>query len=100
MLHLAAGSFNGMGLYISIDERRVTMPLFEYKCEHCSEKFELIKSASDLDAVMCPSCGNIAQKQLSVFAKPSAAPSAGASFNRAPKGGCGNGSCGSGGCGF
>jgi putative FmdB family regulatory protein len=87
-----------------LDRKSITkgenMPLFEYKCDTCGEKFELIRSASETDAVKCPSCGNLAEKQLSVFAKPNSGSSVDASFNSAPRGGCGSGNCGFGGCGL
>ena len=34
------------------------MPIFEYKCDKCDEKFELLKSASDDSSAICPGCGS------------------------------------------
>ena len=32
------------------------MPIFEYKCKSCEEKFEIFRSSSNLDPVNCPKC--------------------------------------------
>lgn len=62
------------------------MPLYEYACKSCSEKFDhLARSMSDSDAkVKCPKCGSTqTARALSVFAvradaqKESAPPSCG-----------------------
>jgi putative FmdB family regulatory protein len=58
------------------------MPLFEYKCEQCGEKFEELVTNSD-EKVVCPKCGSIsAQKQMSSFAAKAAGASS--SFDSAP----------------
>ena len=44
------------------------MPLYEYRCERCDERFEELRSSSDEDEVCCPSCGQPAKKLLSAFA--------------------------------
>jgi putative FmdB family regulatory protein len=33
------------------------MPLYEYQCEQCTTRFELIQRFSDPPAHVCPSCG-------------------------------------------
>ncbi|OQX92328.1 MAG: hypothetical protein B6D58_03505 [candidate division Zixibacteria bacterium 4484_95] len=33
------------------------MPIFEYKCNKCGSKFELLRSASDDSGIICPNCG-------------------------------------------
>ena len=43
------------------------MPLYEYRCESCDERFEELVSSSDEDDVRCPSCGQPAKKLLSAF---------------------------------
>ncbi|MDH4157703.1 MAG: zinc ribbon domain-containing protein [candidate division Zixibacteria bacterium] len=44
------------------------MPLFEYKCDQCGEKFEELVTSSD-EKVVCPACqSDSTQKQLSTFA--------------------------------
>ena len=45
------------------------MPIYEYKCQQCDEKFEAYKpiSASD-ETVECPKCGaKNPKRQISVF---------------------------------
>ncbi len=34
------------------------MPLFEYVCKHCGQKFEELIMGSDPEAPKCPSCGS------------------------------------------
>lgn len=33
------------------------MPIYEYECEACGRRFELIQKFSDLPAEVCPTCG-------------------------------------------
>jgi putative FmdB family regulatory protein len=46
------------------------MPIYEYKCINCGERFELLKSAPDGNAdTNCPKCGDKdTQRILSTFA--------------------------------
>lgn len=46
------------------------MPIYEYECRNCEEKFEMLRGINDSDAtVKCPSCGvKSAKRILSVFA--------------------------------
>ena len=44
------------------------MPLYEYRCETCSSKFEVIGRVGDTEPVRCPECGEPAAKLLSGFA--------------------------------
>ena len=84
------------------------MPLYEYVCTECRARFEkLVRRFGD--EVACPSCASgAAEKQLSVFAVGSSAPSlegwgAGA-CEAGPCGamgsGTGGGLCGGGACGL
>ncbi|MFC2072725.1 zinc ribbon domain-containing protein [Chloroflexota bacterium] len=42
------------------------MPIYEYECENCGERFELRRSISDNDnEIRCPKCG--AKKPRRVF---------------------------------
>ncbi len=41
------------------------MPLYEYKCNQCENKFELRQKFSDAPASECPSCGGPVQKLIS-----------------------------------
>jgi putative FmdB family regulatory protein len=38
------------------------MPLYEYECEACGHRFELIQKFSDAPADTCPVCGGSVQK--------------------------------------
>jgi putative FmdB family regulatory protein len=76
------------------------MPLFEYKCSDCSNKFEVLhKSTLNQEEVTCPKCNSTKSKKL--FSTFSAAFSSGSDYS---SGGCSDGSCGisdgthSGGC--
>ena len=46
------------------------MPIYEYECTSCSERFELRRSIADSDSeVKCPNCGDEhPQRVFSVFA--------------------------------
>ncbi len=46
------------------------MPVYEYECKSCGEKFELRRSMSDSsNEVKCPKCGDEnAQRVFSLFA--------------------------------
>ena len=45
------------------------MPIYEYKCIGCGERFELLRSISSSDAdISCPNCGDKEiQKVISAF---------------------------------
>lgn len=46
------------------------MPIYEYRCADCTEKFDLLVRASDADAAReCPKCrGSKVSRLLSTFA--------------------------------
>ena len=46
------------------------MPIYEYKCQDCGNRFEkLVRRSSDADALECPSCGKKhLTQELSTFA--------------------------------
>ena len=72
------------------------MPIYEYRCEDCGTKFEkLIRRASDVPELACPSCGQQHLRQeLSTFAAPSSAGKSTAP-RMCPSGGpCNPGMCG------
>jgi putative FmdB family regulatory protein len=78
------------------------MPIYEYVCAGCEQRFEKLVRRFD-EVVSCPSCASAAvEKQLSVFAVASSAPSVGcgAGACATPDAGapCGSGPCGSGAC--
>ena len=41
------------------------MPLYEYKCEACAHRFEIIQKFSDALASSCPKCGGAVTKLMS-----------------------------------
>ena len=41
------------------------MPLYEYQCDDCEHRFELIRKFSDEPVKTCPSCGGHVQKLAS-----------------------------------
>lgn len=41
------------------------MPLYEYQCEACTQRFERIQKFSDPPVETCPSCGGRVRKLLS-----------------------------------
>ena len=45
------------------------MPIYEYKCRKCDEKFELMRSMNDDESgIKCPACGaDNPQKAISLF---------------------------------
>jgi putative FmdB family regulatory protein len=45
------------------------MPIYEYKCRRCSEKFELYRTIRESDnEVKCPKCGDKRpERQISVY---------------------------------
>ncbi|MBI2906742.1 MAG: zinc ribbon domain-containing protein [Chloroflexi bacterium] len=44
------------------------MPLYEYSCPDCQQKFELLRSFQESDReALCPSCGVPAKRVISRF---------------------------------
>jgi putative FmdB family regulatory protein len=41
------------------------MPLYEYECETCGHRFEVIQKFSDRPVETCPKCGGAVRKLLS-----------------------------------
>ena len=41
------------------------MPLYEYKCEQCGERVEIIQRVSDKPYSHCPKCSGEMKKQIS-----------------------------------
>ena len=72
------------------------MPIYEYHCADCEEKFEKYVRAWG-DGVSCPSCqGSAVEKQLSTFAFAGIGAGLAGGVSGSTGGGCG---CGRGGCG-
>ena len=74
------------------------MPIYEYRCEDCGNKFEkLVRRSDDTASIACPSCGEKHLKQeLSTFAAHANGGSKSADVPLCPSGGrCSNpGMCG------
>ena len=69
------------------------MPLYEYTCGTCKNKFEKLRSFSQMDEpTPCPDCGAESRRQLSVFMSFSTD----ASGQTTPVAGGGGGCCGGG----
>jgi putative FmdB family regulatory protein len=74
------------------------MPIFEYICKSCGNKFEAIVLGSKQSE--CPSCkGTELEQQLSTFAAHGTDRSSGSALPKSlpcgmPPGACGGGSCG------
>jgi putative FmdB family regulatory protein len=43
---------------------RTTMPLYEYRCQECENRFERIEKPSSPHDSICPSCGGSARRLL------------------------------------
>jgi putative FmdB family regulatory protein len=41
------------------------MPLYEYQCDACAHRFEVIQKYSDAPVEICPKCGGVVKKLLS-----------------------------------
>lgn len=41
------------------------MPLYEYQCDDCAHRFEVIQKFSDAPIEVCPKCGGAVKKLLS-----------------------------------
>jgi putative FmdB family regulatory protein len=73
------------------------MPIFEYRCNKCNNKFEILhKSSVNQQEIICPNCNSTEnQKLFSTFAS--------TGFSSSSSSGCESGNCGvdstySGGC--
>jgi putative FmdB family regulatory protein len=82
-------------------EERV-MPIYEYRCRDCGDRFEVLQRLGEgADRLTCGGCGaGSLEKQFSTFATASSPASAGAADGRDAMD-CGAGACcGGGSCGF
>ena len=68
------------------------MPIYEYNCGSCGERFEELKRMDDRQSASCPKCGAAADKELSSFAAVT-----GSCCSSGSHCGSGSGSCCSGG---
>jgi len=42
------------------------MPIYEYECAHCQQRFERLQKISDPLMTVCPRCGGAVHKRFSV----------------------------------
>lgn len=79
---------------IRLDEslKRVVMPLYEYQCSQCGQRFEVLQQMGQgAEGLTCPDCGSErVAKQLSTFASGSGS----SDFAAPAAGGCGPGGSG------
>jgi putative FmdB family regulatory protein len=80
------------------------MPIYEYRCESCGDKFEkLVRRAEEALEAGCPACGEKhLEQQYSTFAargKSNGDACFTPASTRSEGGGCGGGMCGTGMCG-
>jgi putative FmdB family regulatory protein len=69
------------------------MPIYEYVCNPCDRRFELLTTISKADQATCPKCGGSVKRLVSVF---SARSSGGDSSSHSDScAGCASGNCGS-----
>ncbi len=80
-------------------ESSIEMPIYEYRCESCSEKFELLTRFAERDSAQaCPACESTKTRVLvSSFAVAGGEPLESMDFGASEStgGGCCGGSCGS-----
>lgn len=81
------------------------MPIFEYKCEDCNTKYDVLhKSSSNEEEVTCPKCNsNKSKKLLSSFSASMGSSSSFPAGDSCATGACGlpaPGGCASGNCGL
>jgi len=43
------------------------MPIYEYRCPKCQQKFERIRDYSSRDGAECPKCGAVSDRLMSTF---------------------------------
>ena len=73
------------------------MPIYEYRCEGCAEKFEVLTRFAERDtAQICPACESTKTRVLvSSFAVAGGEPSTSDFASESSGGGCCGGGCGS-----
>ena len=70
------------------------MPIYEYVCDDCGERYERIVM-NGKTKITCPKCSSAKNTiQLSVFAAPANGSKASGGFSESPGGGCCGGACG------
>ena len=72
------------------------MPIYEYACKVCKDRFEYLRPMSDGEAASCPVCGTMSSRVLSLIAAPVAVAVGGGPSAMPAAGGCCGGACGCG----
>jgi putative FmdB family regulatory protein len=55
-------------MIIQLPVEEIWMPIYEYTCKKCANKFELLRRFSDTAEVTCPKCGSIeVERKVSAF---------------------------------
>lgn len=73
------------------------MPIYEFDCHPCKERFEILVSLSKVNEAKCPKCGSDKlERVMSMFASRT---SGGSHSHSSDCAGCASGNCGSCGCG-
>ena len=58
------------------------MPIFEYTCIKCGNRFEKLQKVDGADQAQCPACGSEeTKKELSIFSAAAASSSAAGCFS-------------------
>ena len=70
------------------------MPLYEYDCPVCRDRFERLKPMSDGEAAECPACGTVSKRVLSLMAAPVRVAVGVGGSSPTAAGGCCGGACG------
>ena len=69
LLFLKAVLKTSVGLNGSNNNGDPQMPIYEYKCSACGERFEKLVWISSKAEIICPKCGSAqTERQLSTFA--------------------------------
>lgn len=72
------------------------MPIYEFDCRPCKDRFELLISLSRVDEAKCPNCGS--DKVTRVMSMFSSRTSGGGHSHGSDCAGCASGNCGNCGC--
>lgn len=71
------------------------MPIYEFDCRPCKDRFEILISISRIDEAKCPKCGSDkVTRVMSMFSSRTA----GGSSHGSDCAGCASGNCGNCGC--
>lgn len=70
------------------------MPLYEFECLSCGERFEILCKSSDTDDIVCEKCGRKVKRLISSFSSRVSNPMPrGCELGSCETNSCGMGSC-------